>query len=736
MKQICLLSLPYIFLVFGPAYAQVSLRLQDDLQIPSNTWVKIVPDTYRINDANSDGILRVANARNVIIDGDSVALHGAAFAGYGIAIENSDSVTIRNFKAVDSMFYAVRIRHSRHIAITNCNFSNNKRDDVGYIDVWTDASQALGGGVLMDSCALSSVSSSVMNHSNDGIALYYCDSIAVADNDLSWNTGFGVRMYWTNHCSVHDNNCSHTNRLTDQSDCGAILMIISNENSIERNDLTYSGDGIFLGQYMHHSIPNNNYFAYNDGSYSPHNAFEATFASGNVFKHNTANHSDYGFWLGYSFNTVVDSNEVNNNMTAGIAIDRGFHNSFRGDTIAGNPIGIWLWEGGEIPYYSDFDSHDYMIAQCILTSNGAGISASNTEQTTLRSDSIAYNANGVHCDGFANNDAFSGCSFFRNVQFHIENLSTNDIAASGNSFGTNDSALIEGKIFDRLDDPSRGTVSWKPFLAGPPPVFQLSPPADLAEPPSTWTVYASDGRSTTAAWDSTQKKSGSASLRVDTQSGFDVMAQFWPEGTKVAAWDLSGATHLIVWYRASNSNPFQAHSVCIGNESGGYFSYEATSDVLTNAVGTWRQYMIPLSGDATWQRTTHGAVSFSSISYVQVHADTWDSGFTLWIDGMSFYPPPNDVAEGSQPGEFSLSQNYPNPFNPTTKIQFTIVDRQLTIVNVFDLVGREVATLVNEVKDPGTYTVQLDGSNLASGMYIYRLEAGDRQISRRMLLLK
>jgi hypothetical protein len=80
-------------------------------------------------------------------------------------------------------------------------------------------------------------------------------------------------------------------------------------------------------------------------------------------------------------------------------------------------------------------------------------------------------------------------------------------------------------------------------------------------------------------------------------------------------------------------------------------------------------------------------------------------------------------SSGSLPAEFQLFQNYPNPFNPATKIQFTIVDRQLTIVNVYDLMGREVATLVNEVKEPGTYTVKFDGSNLASGVYLYRLTA-------------
>jgi photosystem II stability/assembly factor-like uncharacterized protein len=85
---------------------------------------------------------------------------------------------------------------------------------------------------------------------------------------------------------------------------------------------------------------------------------------------------------------------------------------------------------------------------------------------------------------------------------------------------------------------------------------------------------------------------------------------------------------------------------------------------------------------------------------------------------------------------FRLEQNYPNPFNPTTKIQFTLVDRQLTIVNVFDMLGREVAALVNEVKEPGTYTVQFDASGLASGVYLYRLTAGSFVQTRKMIVVR
>jgi hypothetical protein len=91
---------------------------------------------------------------------------------------------------------------------------------------------------------------------------------------------------------------------------------------------------------------------------------------------------------------------------------------------------------------------------------------------------------------------------------------------------------------------------------------------------------------------------------------------------------------------------------------------------------------------------------------------------------------------GVFPEEFALRQNYPNPFNPTTTIQFTIVNRQLTTVKVYDILGREVATLVNEVRDPGLHGVTFDATGLASGAYFYRIVAGDNVAVKKMLILK
>jgi hypothetical protein len=88
------------------------------------------------------------------------------------------------------------------------------------------------------------------------------------------------------------------------------------------------------------------------------------------------------------------------------------------------------------------------------------------------------------------------------------------------------------------------------------------------------------------------------------------------------------------------------------------------------------------------------------------------------------------------PASYSLAQNFPNPFNPATEIQFTVPKAGLTTLRVFDILGREVATLVNENMNPGTFKVRLDGANLASGTYIYTLTSGEARITKKMMLLK
>jgi hypothetical protein len=86
--------------------------------------------------------------------------------------------------------------------------------------------------------------------------------------------------------------------------------------------------------------------------------------------------------------------------------------------------------------------------------------------------------------------------------------------------------------------------------------------------------------------------------------------------------------------------------------------------------------------------------------------------------------------------DFELRQNYPNPFNPVTKISFNIPKQKQVILKVFDMLGREIKTLVNSTYNPGSYSFDFDGSSLSSGVYYYKLQAGNLSSVKKMVLLR
>ncbi|MCX7984963.1 MAG: phospholipase D-like domain-containing protein [Bacteroidetes bacterium] len=93
-------------------------------------------------------------------------------------------------------------------------------------------------------------------------------------------------------------------------------------------------------------------------------------------------------------------------------------------------------------------------------------------------------------------------------------------------------------------------------------------------------------------------------------------------------------------------------------------------------------------------------------------------------------------SESIQPFEFYLAQNFPNPFNPTTTIDFLVPTTSHTTLAIYDVLGREIAQLVNEIKQPGSYRVVWDARNVASGVYFYKLVSGPFVITKRMVVLK
>ena len=91
---------------------------------------------------------------------------------------------------------------------------------------------------------------------------------------------------------------------------------------------------------------------------------------------------------------------------------------------------------------------------------------------------------------------------------------------------------------------------------------------------------------------------------------------------------------------------------------------------------------------------------------------------------------------GKTPTSFVLEQNYPNPFNPSTVISWQLPVSSHVSLKVYDILGKEVMTLVNEHREAGYCETRFEGSSLASGMYIYRLSAGNFISTKKMLMIK
>ena len=107
------------------------------------------------------------------------------------------------------------------------------------------------------------------------------------------------------------------------------------------------------------------------------------------------------------------------------------------------------------------------------------------------------------------------------------------------------------------------------------------------------------------------------------------------------------------------------------------------------------------------------------------------------VEENSFAKDSTEIIKNSvKPTEYTLEQNFPNPFNPVTQIKYSIVDNGIVTLKIYDVLGREIATLVNEEKAAGNYEVRFDASQLSSGIYLYTLQVGNFTQTRKMILLK
>lgn len=193
--------------------------------------------------------------------------------------------------------------------------------------------------------------------------------------------------------------------------------------------------------------------------------------------------------------------------------------------------------------------------------------------------------------------------------------------------------------------------------------LQLYPPPDLAElNAADWSAWAEEGEISVTD-DTVHKQVGEGSIKAVTTGGWDNYLRYPDPSTTPAKWDLSQVEEIRVWCYAENENiGFQNASpwIRLGNYETGYFEWHPVEDVLNQAIGQWVEYIVPLPGNEVWTLSQSGTPDLAEINYFELHADTWESGFTLWLDGVGFEPSFDQDGDGVPDAD----DNCPSIINP------------------------------------------------------------------------
>ena len=156
-------------------------------------------------------------------------------------------------------------------------------------------------------------------------------------------------------------------------------------------------------------------------------------------------------------------------------------------------------------------------------------------------------------------------------------------------------------------------------------------------------------------------------------------------------------------------------------------------------AGTWNSGIFLSTNNGTTWTAVNSALEDTSVSTLAVsgtnlYAGTYAGG--IWRRPLAEMITGINTSSVQTPTVFRLEQNYPNPFNPSTTIKYELPRASQVSLMVYDILGREVSVLVNERREAGVHEVKFDGSNLASGVYFYRLQAGSFVQTRKLLLLR
>jgi len=318
--------------------------------ITVNKDTKLEPKVYIL----PEGI--TVDSDNVTLDGNGATIMGTdKAASQGIKVTGRKNITIKNLRVLN-YYHGISIQKSSGIAIRDCTITLTTEIQANtlFLDIWKPAVNAYGSAIFLEQVTDAHIHDNDLQHQMNGILSYQCKNLNVTNNLANYCSGFGFHLFETSDSTYTNNYADYCCRYYLSNggshlgaDATGFLIIYKSCNNIFRKNFArLGGDGFFLAGLTPDGIDvgcNNNLFEENDASYSPNNAFEGVFSKNNVYRRNKANHSNYGFWLGFSSDCTLQDNQIYNNRQAGIAVENGMNFQVTSNDIQNNTYGILIW---------------------------------------------------------------------------------------------------------------------------------------------------------------------------------------------------------------------------------------------------------------------------------------------------------------------------------------------------------------------------------------------------------
>jgi parallel beta-helix repeat protein len=593
--------------------------------------------------------------------------------------------------------YGAVVKNSSAITFQSTHFDDNYTDATqGWVQ---DAVQ--GGGIRFDNVTGSAIKDSSVERNWNGVELRGGSGNLVNNVTGDHCTNWGVLVAASNNNTVSNSNFSWALRsgpfqqlsypnawygMITVDSAGIVIDAGATGNLIQNNNVQYGGDGIFIRSIIGACAAGNQLVG-NNTSFSPNNGIESWCDNG-TFKSNTSSSCNYGIWLGGSDNSTVVGNTASSNKVDGIstqvAEDR--HSIYQDNTLAGNArAGLFLVgandQNSNPPSPEDsrvWNSSNLIVQRNTFSGNGSyDVYVGYSRQVALASNSLT--ASKVFTETATTADVFTLGNFtnaagrtpptaalVRPSTVRAGTASTFDasgsrLSSSGGTLAFNWLIQAAGSLFgNALPSPFFGGSGGasKSYSFASPGFYDVDvivtdgllgsvATQNIAVVPggtrvgdasSSWTYQCQTGDNcgATTFVDDPAGIEGSA-VHVSTGAAFD-FAMVTPPAKNLGL-NASGKSKLGFFVKANNQSPvgWQAGPVIVLGSPSGTITYTPPQLLLPTTVAAgWSFIEVPLAGGNGWT-VTNGGGSLSQVNWVEIHADTWDAGFDIWVDALSFY---------------------------------------------------------------------------------------------------